>query len=510
MNTRIRFELSVMMFLQFIWGAWAVTMGTYLFKIGFTGAEIGKAYSTTAWAAVLSPFFIGMIADRFFPAQIVLGVMHLLGSALMFWASTITVPGMFFWVLLGYALCYMPTLALVNAISFHQMADPSKEFPSIRVLGTLGWIVVGWIISLMKVEGSALPLQIAAGASLLMGLYSFVLPNTPPKSAGKKVSIKDILGLDALKLMKEPSFAIFVVSSLLICIPLAFYYSFCNAFLKDQGMPYPALNQSLGQVSEVLFMLVMPFFFLRLGVKKMLLIGMLAWAVRYVCFAYGAATMPLISLYYIGIILHGVCYDFFFVTGQLYVDKRAPAEIRANVQGFIALVTYGVGMIIGSNLSGVIVDRYLTPGAAGTVGVFNWQAIWLIPALMAAVVMVFLGLFFKENLHKYTLAELSEMKTPEFAYPTTGFLVGLTLGIPLSYFLQAGAVRMFVSLPQYVRFAVTDLPRRLGASPEPGQIAMLDFKSVAVTLLTTMVVAGVIGIVGGLFVIAKKRQAKNI
>lgn len=398
MSKKIRIELSVMMFIQFfIWGAWAVTMGTYLGKIGFTGADIGKAYSTTAWAAVLSPFFIGMIADRFFPAQIVLGVMHLLGGCLMFWASTITVPGMFFWVLLGYALCYMPTLALVNAISFHQMEDPSKEFPSIRVLGTLGWIVVGWVISLMKVEGSALPLQIAAGASILMGLYSFALPNTPPKSAGKKISVSDILGLQALKLMKEPSFAIFVISSLLICIPLAFYYSFCNPFLNEQGMPYPALNQSLGQVSEVLFMLVMPFFFRKLGIKMMLLVGMMAWAVRYACFAYGAAAMPLMTLYYIGIVLHGVCYDFFFVTGQLYVDKKAPAEIRANAQGFIALVTYGVGMIIGSNLSGMIVDRFTTPGAGGAAAVHNWQTIWLIPGGMAVAIVLLFAVLFRER-----------------------------------------------------------------------------------------------------------------
>jgi len=398
MSQKIRIELSVMMFIQFfIWGAWAVTMGTYLGKIGFTGADIGKAYSTTAWAAVLSPFFIGMIADRFFPAQIVLGVMHLLGAALMFWASTVTTPGLFFWVLLGYALCYMPTLALVNAISFHQMTDPAKEFPSVRVLGTLGWIVVGWVISLMKVEDTALPLQIAAGASLLMGLYSFALPHTPPKSAGKKISVSQILGLPALKLMKEPSFAVFVVSSLLICIPLAFYYSFCNPFLNEKGMPYPALNQSLGQVSEVLFMIVMPFFFVRLGVKKMLLIGMLAWAVRYACFAYGAATMPLMGLYYIGIILHGICYDFFFVTGQLYVDKKAPEEIRANAQGFIALVTYGAGMIIGSNLSGMIVDKFTTLDAAGTLVARNWQSIWLIPGGMALVIVILFALLFHER-----------------------------------------------------------------------------------------------------------------
>jgi nucleoside transporter len=277
------------------------------------------------------------------------------------------------------------------------MKDPSKEFPSIRVLGTLGWIVVGWIISLMKVEDSALPLQIAAGASVLLGFYSFALPNTPPKSVGKKISISDILGLKALGLMKEPSFAIFVVSSLLICIPLAFYYSFCNPFLNEKGMPYPALNQSLGQMSEVGFMLVIPFFFRKLGIKKMLLVGMAAWAFRYVCFAYGAAAMPMIGLYYVGILLHGVCYDFFFVTGQLYVDKKAPPEIRANAQGFIALVTYGAGMIIGSNLSGVIVDKFTVAGVGGAAATHNWQTIWLIPGAMALAIVLLFALFFREK-----------------------------------------------------------------------------------------------------------------
>ncbi len=395
MNMRIRVELSVMMFLQFfIWGAWAVTLGTYLGKIGFTDPEKASAFSTTAWAAIVSPFFIGMIADRFFPAQVVLGVMHLLGGVFMFWASTITTPVMFFWVLLGYALCYMPTLALVNAVSFHQMSDPAREFPSIRVLGTLGWIVVGWVVSLLKVEDKAIPLQIAAGASILLGVYSFFLPNTPPKGAGKKISVKAILGLDALKLMKDPSFLVFTLGSLLICIPLAFYYGFCNPFLNEKSMPYPALNQSFGQVSEVLFMLLMPFFFRKLGVKKMLLVGMLAWAVRYACFAYGAVSLPLIVLYYVGIILHGICYDFFFVTGQLYVDKVAPTEIRANAQGFIALVTYGAGMVIGNNVAGRIVGHFSS--GVGDQAVHAWTQIWLAPAAMAAVVLVLFALLFHE------------------------------------------------------------------------------------------------------------------
>jgi nucleoside transporter len=394
MNTKVRTELSIMMFLQFfIWGAWAVTMGTYLLKIGFTGVQVGNAYSTTAWAAIISPFFIGMVADRFFPAQVVLGVLHLIGGVLMYWASTITDPNLFFWVLLGYALCYMPTLALVNAVSFNQMKDPSKEFPSVRVLGTIGWIAISALWSIFKVEGSVFPLQVAAGTSIILGVYSFFLPHTPPSSAGKKLSISGILGLDALKLMKDPSFLVFTLGSLLICIPLAFYYSFCNPFLNEKGMPMPALSQSFGQVSEVLFMLIMPLFFRKLGIKKMLLLGMTAWAIRYVCFAFGAVSFPMISLFYMGIILHGVCYDFFFVTGQLYVDKVAPAEIRANAQGFIALITYGVGMVIGNKVAGPIVDKFST--TTNGVTTHAWTQIWIAPAIMSLVVLLMFAFLFK-------------------------------------------------------------------------------------------------------------------
>jgi len=396
MNLKIRTQLSIMMFLQFfIWGAWAVTMGTYLGKIGFSGTEVGSAYSTTAWAAILSPFFIGMIADRFFAAQKVLGLLHMVGAVLMYWATTITTPGKFFWVLLGYALCYMPTLALVNAISFNQMTEPQRQFPGVRLLGTVGWIVAGVIIGNLKIEPTVIPLQIAAGVSLFMGLYSFTLPNTPPSGAGKKVSVRDILGLDALKLMKDPSFAIFVISSLLICIPLAFYYAFANPYFNELGMVKAAEKMAMGQASEVIFMFLMPFFFARLGVKKMLLVGMLAWAVRYALFAYGNND-SLVFMFYTGILLHGICYDFFFVTGQIYVDKKAPKAIQASAQGFISLVTYGAGMVIGNKIAGLIVESHEIKDAANITG-HHWPQIWLFPAIMAAVVVVVFALSFRER-----------------------------------------------------------------------------------------------------------------
>jgi len=398
------------MFVQFfVWGAWFVTMGTYLGAgLGFEGADIGRAYSTTGYAAILSPLFVGMIADRFFSAQKVMGILHLLGAVLMYWASSITTPGMFFVVVLGYAMCYMPTIALVNSISFNQMTNPEKEFPWIRVFGTAGWIVAGFLISGLgavgfdNIEATATPLKMAAIASVIMGILSFTLPDTPPKGAGTKTTVVDLLGLDALTLMKDRSFAIFVISSLLICIPLAFYYSFANLFLNDSGMQNTALKMSFGQISEVFFMVIMPFFFARLGVKKMLLIGMLAWVARYALFAYGNND-ALVFMLYGGILLHGICYDFFFVTGQIYVDKEAPEAMRSNAQGFIALVTYGVGMVIGNEVAGRWVGYHSE--TVSEVTTYAWQSIWLMPTIMALVISIGFALLFSDPVGAKELTE---------------------------------------------------------------------------------------------------------
>jgi nucleoside transporter len=389
----VRVKLSLMMFLQFfVWGAYFVTMGTYLVQgLGFSGTEAALAYSTMPWGAIVAPFVIGMVADRFFAAEKLLGVLHLVGAGLLYWVSTVTTPGAFFWVLLVYALCYNPTLALVNAVAFNQMASPEKQFPAVRLFGTIGWIVAGLIVGWLKIEATATPILIATGASLAFGLFAFALPHTPPKSLGHKVTVRDVLGLDALGLMKDRSFAIFVLGSLLICIPLAFYYNFTNLFLNERGLVNAAGKQSMGQMSEVAFMLVMPFFFRRLGVKWMLIAGMAAWAIRYVLFAFGNA-QELVFMYYLGILLHGICYDFFFVTGQIYVDKAAPKAIQASAQGFITLVTYGVGMLIGSWVSGPVVDRYAQE--LGETVTHDWTAIWLWPASMAFVIILLFAFFF--------------------------------------------------------------------------------------------------------------------
>jgi nucleoside transporter len=331
-----------------------------------------------------------MIADRFLATERILAALHVAGGLILFYASTMSRFGPFYAVLLGYALCYMPTLALSNSLSFHQMTDPAREFPSIRVLGTIGWIVAGLLVGTLGLEATSMPMRLAAGASVALGLFCLALPHTPP-ARRQRASMGDVLGLEALSLLRERSFAIFVLGSFLICIPLQFYYAFANPFLNEIQVVNAAGKMTLGQMSEIGFMLVMPLFFRRLGVKNMLLVGMAAWATRYVLFAYGN-NGPLVWMLYAGILIHGICYDFFFVTGQIYVDQKAPPDLRAAAQGMIAFVTLGLGMFIGSWVSGRIVDRF-----ALAEGGHTWMRIWLVPAAMAGAVLVLFALFFRST-----------------------------------------------------------------------------------------------------------------
>lgn len=398
MNTKVNIQLSVMMFLQFfMWGTWFVTMGTFLGSDLKTDADsIGTAYMTQAWGAIIAPFVMGLIADRYFSAQKLLGVLHLVGAGLLYMAGSSGNFAQFYPYILAYMIIYMPTLALVNSVAFNQMTDPSKQFAKVRIWGTIGWIAAGMLIGYVfnweakNMLGSTFILASVASAAL--GLFSFFLPNTPPPSKGQKTTLRDILGLEALGLLKDRNFFIFFISSVLICIPLAFYYSFANPFLNEVGMQNAAGNMSFGQVSEVLFMLLLPIFLRRYGLKMTLGVGMLAWALRYVLFAYGDAGSGVWMLF-MGIVLHGICYDFFFVSGQIFTDHKAGEKIRSAAQGLITLATYGVGMLIGFKVAGLIVDNYVTPGG------HDWETIWVIPAGFAALVLlVFMATFKNEQI----------------------------------------------------------------------------------------------------------------
>ena len=402
MNSKIRVQLSVMMFLEFfIWGSWFVTMGIYLPNtLNSDGSEISFAYSTQSWGAILAPFFIGLIADRYFNAERILGVLHLFGAALMYLLYTATNFEMFYPLLLGYMIMYMSTLALVNSISFNQMKDPAKEFSFVRVFGTIGWIVAGLMISFFGWDSQTgmsdgilrNTFLMAAISSAILGVFSFTLPKTPPRvDRSKKVTLSEILGLEALGLLKDRNFLIFFLASVLICIPLAFYFQHAGQFLGEVGVSNPAGKMTIGQGSEILFMILLPFFFKKFGFKNTILVAMLAWGLRYVLFAFGDSG-ELTFLLLGGIALHGICYDFFFVSGQIYTNSKAGSTYKSAAQGLITLATYGIGMLIGFWVAGKITDTYLTLD-----GGHNWETIWLYPAAFAVVVLLLFALLFKNE-----------------------------------------------------------------------------------------------------------------
>ncbi|MBW3467355.1 nucleoside permease [Arthrospiribacter ruber] len=408
-----RIKLSLMMFLEFfIWGSWFVTMGTFLgYNLQATGAQTSAAFSTQSFGAIIAPFVIGLIADRYFNAEKILGLLHLAGAALMYMMYISDSFQLFYPAVFLYMILFMPTLALVNSVSFRQLNDPEKEFAPIRVWGTIGWISAGLVISYLfhwdSSEGMSQGLLrntflMASLASLALGIFSFSLPKTPPRAEkGQQVSIWNIMGLDALKLLKDRNYLVFFISSILICIPLAFYYQNANPFLAEIGVSDPTGKMTIGQVSEALFLLLLPMFFKRFGFKATLLVGMIAWALRYTLFAFGDAEGGLWMLI-VGIALHGICYDFFFVSGQIYTDSKADTKIQSAAQGMITLATYGVGMLIGFAIAGQVTDIYLQAD-----GLHDWNSIWLIPAGIAILVVLFFLVLFKNEV----LRKKSESQT---------------------------------------------------------------------------------------------------
>ena len=391
-----------MMFLQyFIWGAWYVTAATYMSKIlNSSGAEIGNTYSAFAFAAIISPFFVGAIADRYFSAQKAMGVLHLIGGLLLLYVTQVSSSFIFLLIVLFYSLMYMPTVALSNNIVFANVSDTGKVFPIIRFFGTFGWIIAGLVIGSniifgqkfglgLEANNTTLPytFYIASGASILLGVFSFTLPDVPPKGKTDSSSF----GLEALVLLKDKSYLIFFISAVLICIPLSFYYSFANVFLNDIGMEGAAGKMILGQVSEAIFILSIPLLYYRLGVKNILIIGIAAWALRFFFFSNGDMSDDYYWMLMAGIVLHGICYDFFFVTGYMYTENKAGEKIKNAAQGLFTVATYGIGMTIGSWFSGIITDSYTVDG------IKNWAEIWMIPAYISGAVLLFLMIFFKEK-----------------------------------------------------------------------------------------------------------------
>ena len=388
MPNSIGIRLSIMMFLNFVvWGCWYVTIGTYLtMTLKFSGTQAGAVFGTTALASMISPFFVGLIADRFFSTERVILVLHLIGAVFLFAVTRVTSFGAVYGLMLAYCLCYFPTISLTTSLALRHLPD-ARRFPLVRVFGTIGWIVIGLTIGRLKMDASPTPFLFASAVSLVMSAFCLLLPHTPPESKGRPVTAREILGLDALVLLKQRSFLVFIVASILACIPLTFYFSFTNTFLNEAGVVNAAGKMTLGQLSEVGVMILMPWIFRRAGVKAILLLGLATWSIRYAALAYGNAG-DRVWMFYLAILVHGVCYDFFFMTGQLYTDQKAPSHLRSTAQGFYMFVTYGMGMLVGSLLSGGALDYF-------TNGTRNWTGFWMSSSLAAFALFLVFALFFR-------------------------------------------------------------------------------------------------------------------
>ena len=393
MSRKLHFQLSVLFFLQFfLWGSWYVTLGTYLIdKLGFSGTEIGLIYGATAIAAAISPFFLGVVADRLYNAEHIMSVLHFCGGIVMWFLSYVESFAWFYPLLIFYALLYIPTFALSTSLAFHHLERAMSDFPKVRVWGTVGWVISGIIISVLDWESVAYPMQMAAASSILLSIFCRYLPATPPQTASGKLSLKKILGPEVLALFKERSFTILIASLVLIAIPTGFYYSFVTPFLVEIGMQNAAGKMALGQVSEVVIMLFMPFLFAKFSLRWIIGLGLLTWGGRYLLFAFGDIG-GLSWMLYVGILLHGVAFNFSALAVQIYIDRIVPAHARSTAQGFVAQITLGFGALIGAFIAGHTVSTYTIDG-----GGHIWTNIWLVPGVIGIIVTLFFVLFFREK-----------------------------------------------------------------------------------------------------------------
>lgn len=388
-------RLWLMVFLHyFVWGSWYVTMGTYLTEtLHFPGDQVGLAYGSTAIGAMVSPFFAGIVADRFFATQRLLASLHLVGAALLYLISTLTKFPLFYPALVIYMISYMAGHGLTNTLTLHHATNARREFPLVMMMGSVGWIAAGWTVSWLDLEKSADMFRLAATAAMVMGVYSFTLPHTPPKGSGVSISFRTMLGIDALQLLRQRSFATFILCSFLICIPLSFYFNWMNVFMNELKISDAAAKMTLGQVSDVVFLLLLPVLLSRLGVKGVLLVGMTAWTLRFALLGWFDIQRDALWMLFLAIGIHGMCYDYIFVMGRMYVDNRARPEIRGAAQGLHAIMTLGVGMFIGTWLAGMV-GKYYTNSSAGT---HAWREIWLLPAGLSAMLLVVFALLFTDR-----------------------------------------------------------------------------------------------------------------
>ncbi len=399
MQTQLKAKLGFFMFLQyFVWGSWYVSMATYLSRtLQFGGEQIGLAYGAFAIGAMISPFFVGLIADRYFASEKILAVLGIVGGLLLFILPQATAFASFYPVLIIYCGSYVPTLALATSLSLHHLTNPKRDLPLVKAFSAVGFIAGGVTLSVVfDAEQSAAQFYIAGTASLFLGLFSFVLPHTPPKKTGKDVRLRDVLGLDALALLKKPSFAIFIACTFLICIPLYFYFVNMNLYVTDLGWKYTVAKMSLAQVSEFVFLLLLPLFLRCFGYKKTVAIGIVAWAARYFLLTGSVDAGSLQTTFvYAAILLHGVCYDFLFITGQLYVDSEANERIRGAAQGLIAFILWGVGAFVGTHIAGIFLASHTLTSLSGSIA-HDWRGIWIYPALAAVIVLVIFMVSFRE------------------------------------------------------------------------------------------------------------------